>query len=105
MYTKSHYNKHLTYADRLKIETLYRQKHTRREIAKALDISYPTICREIKRGMCTLLDSEYRYYDTYSADVAQQDYNSKSKNKGRPDKLGDNHHFAAFIETCISKKI
>jgi Transposase and inactivated derivatives, IS30 family len=103
MHTKSHYNKHLTYADRLKIEALHRQKHTKQEIAEAIGVSYITVYRELKRGACTLLDWEYRYYDTYSADVAQQDYDRKSRNKGRPDKLGNNHHFATFIEKCISK--
>ena len=103
MHTKSHYNKHLTYTDRLKIEALYRQKIPKKQIAAALGTSYPTICREIKRGRCALIDYELRPYESYSANVAQDDYDKKSRCKGRPDKLGNNHEFALFIEKCISK--
>jgi len=97
------HKKHLTYTDRLKIEALYREKLPKKQIASALDTSYPTICREIKRGKCTLIDYELRPYETYSADVAQDDYDKKSRYKGRSEKLGNNHDFASFIEKCISK--
>ena len=77
MHLKSHYNKHLTYTDRLKIEALYRQKLPKKQIAAAIGTSYPTICREVKRGKCTLIDYELRPYESYSADVAQDDYKKK----------------------------
>ena len=103
MHLKSHYNKHLTYTDRLRIETLYAQKFTKKQIAAALGTNYPTICREIKRGKCTLIDTHLRPYESYSADVAQDDYDKKSRCKGRPDKLGNNYDYASFIEKYISK--
>lgn len=104
MFIKSHYNKHLTYEDRLKIEALYRQKHTKREIADAIGSSYETIRREIKRGECQLLDTYLRNYISYSAKVAQDDYENRSSNKGRPDKLSDNYEFASFVEYEIFKR-
>lgn len=104
MYEKSRYNKHLTYEDRLKIEALFAHKHTKKEIADTVGCSYETIRRELKRGACELLDSELRPYISYSAQIAQDDYRKKSRNKGRRDKLGNNHSWAAFIEYKIAKK-
>ena len=103
MYTKPHYNKHLTITDRNKIEALYNHKVSKKEIALAVGVSYPTICREVKRGRCTLIDSELRPYEAYSAYIAQKDYDKKKRYKGRSDKLGHNHDYASFLEMCISK--
>ncbi len=105
MYEKSHYNKHLTRDDRLQIEALFRQGHSKKEIAAVIGTSYETIRREIKRGACTQLNGEtWMYYTSYSADIAHQDYVHKSARKGRRDKLADNHAYAAFLEHKIIKK-
>lgn len=104
MYKKSHYNKHLTRDDRLQIEALYRHGHSKKEIAIAIGTSYETIRREIKRGQCTQLDGRsWTYYASYSADIAHTDYVDKSSHKGRHDKLGDHHDYAAFIAHKIIK--
>lgn len=105
MFVRPHYNKHLSRDDRIKIEALYRQGHSKKEIATVVGTSYETIRRELKRGACQLLDYRtWTYYISYSAQIAQKDYDDKSTAKGRPDKLGNNHAYAAFIERKIMKE-
>lgn len=53
---KKHF-KHIQYSDRIKIETLLKEKNSISDIAKKIGFSESTIYREIKRG-------EYQRYDT-----------------------------------------
>ena len=60
-------NKYLTERERYQIEALYRQGHSVKEIASALDRCKATIYNELKRGMTTLRDgSTWKDYTTYS---------------------------------------
>lgn len=102
---QSHYNKHLTYSDRLKIEALHLKRHTKREIAEVIGCSYETIRRELLRGKYERLDGQtWLTYTAYSADIAQNDYDSKATAKGRDIKLGTHHDYANYIEQKIMKE-
>lgn len=93
--------KHLTYNDRLKIEALVKLKCSPRVISNTLNFSYSTICRELNRGKCKLLTSELIPYDSYSADIANNDYILKSSLKGINLKISNDYDLANFIENKI----
>ena len=48
--------KHLTKADRIKIEALLKAGHSIKEIADLLHVHRSTIYREVKRGIFTALN-------------------------------------------------
>lgn len=100
---KEKHHRQLNYADRLKIEALYRAKHTNKEIAQLIGVHVSTIYREIKRGLFKRLDNSdsWLFYDEYSADVAQKDYKYKQTSKGAPLKIANDHNLARYIETMI----
>ncbi len=99
---KEKHHKQLNYADRIKIEALYRAKQTKNEIARILNVHVSTIYRELKRGMFKRLDSDtWLYFDEYSADVAEKDYKYKQTSKGAPLKIANDHNLANYIETMI----
>jgi len=101
---------HLTYIDRQKLEMLVRKneslpaykKHSIREIACLLESSPATISRELKRGRVgPLYGKELAPYYSYSADVAQRDYDQKGTAKGRNIKIGQDHAFANYVSEQI----
>ncbi len=104
--------KHLEYADRQELEYLVTQnikapkkkKKTQGELATLLGVSPATMSRELKRGHVVLRDSEWREYESYSADVAQDDYDEKATNKGPGLKIGRDHVLAKHIEDKILKE-
>lgn len=53
--------KHLTKADRIKIEALLKAGHSIKEIAELLHVHRSTIYREVKRGIFTALWCAGRY--------------------------------------------
>lgn len=79
------------------------KKKTQRELAFIMGISPATISRELKRGLVTLRDSQWCDYDSYSADVAQDDYDKKATHKGPGLKIGKDHALAKHIEQKILK--
>jgi IS30 family transposase len=99
--TKS--GKCITFSDRLRIETLYKEKLSPTEIGLRLPNpkSRRTIERELMRGMVEQLDYEARYYKTYSAVKARESHATACERKGRQLKLGNDHKLEAFIEHCI----
>lgn len=100
---------HLRYRDRQLLEWIYnrnrkkakKDRMSQRQLAKKLGISPSTMSRELKRGMVKQLDSELFYYRTYSADVAQQDYDYKAGNKGPKMKIGRDYELAKHIENRL----
>ena len=101
---------HLTYIDRQKLEMLVRKneslpaykKHSIREMACLLESSPATISRELKRGRVgPLYGKELAPYYSYSADVAQRDYDQKGTAKGRNIKIGQDHAFANYVSEQI----
>lgn len=93
--------KHLTYVDRLKLETLYKEGFTPPALADRLSCSISTIYRELKKGMCEQIDSEYRIYTTYSATIAQQIHDYNATNKGTDLKIGNDYILVEYIESKI----
>lgn len=101
--------KHLTYEDRQELEHLVKlngkaprkRKKSQRELARMLGVSVATISREIQRGHVLLKDSEWRDYASYSADVAQDDYDEKATRKGPGLKIGKDYALSNHIEKKI----
>jgi IS30 family transposase len=101
--------KHLTYDEREDLEEMVNQnnkapkkdKITQKELAKRLGVSPPTLSRELKRGRVILLDSQWREVVSYSAMIAQDDYDRKASSKGPQLKIGNNHELAKKLEVCI----
>lgn len=94
-------SKHITKAERIKIEALHTNGKTVKEIADYLHRDRSTIYKELKRGYWQRLDGEYRFHTAYSADIAQQDYDYKATAKGAPLKIGNNLAFANYLESKI----
>ena len=101
--------KHLTFADRLKIENLEEsnqilpkeKRMTRKEMAKIIGCGLSSLYRELRRGRVTLRDSHWKEYTTYSAHIAQEDYDLQATNKGPQLKLQDDYRFVDYVETKI----
>ena len=100
--TKSRKGKHLNYEERIKIEALYKLGLTPTCIGKQInDRSRRTVERELDVGAVKLLNSDLTTYTSYSADVAQEERDSRSSNKGPSLKIGNDHELAAYLEKTI----
>ncbi len=96
--------KHLTFNNRLQIEALVKAKHSNSYIANFLGVSIRTIQRELKRGLVQQLSSDLTFYNSYSADIAQKDYDFKASSKGSNLKLANNFKLASYIDSKIKDK-
>jgi len=95
--------KHLSYTDRLKIETMLRDKQTIKQIAKRIGVHISSIYREIERGRYEHKNSDWTTEERYSPDIADQKYRANLAAKGAPLKIGTDHKLAQHIETKIIK--
>lgn len=102
--TRNRKNKYLSERERWQIEILRDKKLCGREIARQLGRDHTTINRELKRGMVKQLDWELRDKNVYRADRAQEDYEEKQRNKGRPLKIGKDHELSRYIERKIKEE-
>lgn len=98
--------RHLTFTDRLSIERMHNGGRSIQEIADALCVNYTTIYRELKRPGCMYehLNSDYTTTTRYSADRAQEQYDTGKRDKGRPIKLGHDYELAQYIERKIAEE-
>lgn len=96
--------KHLTYTQRLQIETLYNVKTPVKQIAEYVGCSYVTIYSELKRGEYMHLNSDLTYSKRYSPQLAENKYREHLKNKGPSLKIGNDFEFANFVEYKIIKE-
>lgn len=96
--------KHLSRADRIRIEALLKAGTKVKEIAAILRVHRSTIYREIKRGKFTALNSDLTKEERYSPDIAQGKYEENLKNKGGNLKIGNDIKLANYIEKTILKK-
>ena len=104
--------KHLEYSERQVLEHLVKQnekasrknRKSQAELASMMGVSAATISRELKRGRVVLRDYHWREYESYSADVAQDDYDQKATNKGPDLKIGRDYALAEHIEKKIIKE-
>lgn len=94
--------KHLKYEDRLKIEELYKQKHTVIDIAQRIGVSRQTIYNELERGKyLKRRDSDWKDIECYSADIAEAKYQAGLEVRGTQLKIAKDHELAAYIEKQI----
>ena len=95
--------RHLTYGDRVAMETLLNRGNSKADVARYLDVSRATITREYKKGMYKHTTSELVEIEKYSADLAQSKTDYANTAKGRPLKIGNDMEFAKYIEDKIIK--
>ena len=106
--TRKKYN-HLTFCERQKLETLMegnrklakRNRLNQGHLALMLQCSEATISRELRRGQVELLSSDLTKYTSYSAVIAQADYDFQATNKGPELKLTDDPVFIELVEEKI----
>lgn len=101
--TKRPKGKHLNYEERIKIEALHKAKLSNLEISLQIGCHERTVNRELARGIVTLLSTELVEYQSYSADVAQDDYKEKATGKGPQLKIGKDHELVKYIEKKIKE--
>lgn len=98
-------NAHLQYWQRQRIERWYNgEGKSPKEIAALLGYHYTNIYKELKRGMCDLLDTYLRPYRAYSADVAQQDHEKKVSLRGPQLKIGKDFKLVEHVEHKIKEE-
>lgn len=102
--TKRKKGKHLTEAERAKIEVYLKEGKTKKYIAECIGVSERTIYREIKRGKIILKNSDYSEREEYQYDVAQRRYEENQKRKEGYLKIGNNHELVNFVEDMIILK-
>ncbi|MCI6272231.1 MAG: IS30 family transposase, partial [Erysipelotrichaceae bacterium] len=94
--------KHLTYNDRLKIETLFNRGKSVSYIANVIRTSRVTIYRELKKGEYIKKSTELVEVKGYSADLAHNKYLFNLQAKGKMIKIGYDKKLSLFIETKIA---
>lgn len=88
--------RHLTYEDRQKLEGMVKlnkrvpraKRVTQKVMAEALGCSEATMSRELKRGKVVVVDSLWQEYISYSAELAQANYDYEATGKGPGIKTG-----------------
>lgn len=74
--------RHLTFNDRLIIESMINQGKSASQIALRLGVHRATIHRELKRGRYQYRTYQYEFEDRYSPDIAHEKYKEQLKKKG-----------------------
>lgn len=95
---------HLTWENRIAIESLLKAKVSASQIAAVVGCSKRTVYREIQRGQCEQLNgTTYEMYTIYSAQKAQNRADQMNDlHKGRPCKLCP--ELAAYLEDYIGRR-
>ena len=96
--------KQLNWTSRIKLETMLKHGHSKKEIAEELGVHISTIYRELKRGTYEHLNSDYTTEERYSPEKAEARYQEGLAAKGAPLKIGKNHAAAQFIEDKIGNE-
>lgn len=94
--------KHLTLADRIRIEALKNAGHNACDIARIIGVHHATIYRELKRGEYMTRDYEYRDIIKYSPELAHDKYRENLRSKGKMLKIGNDIAYANYIENKIA---
>lgn len=95
--------RHLTKADRLKIEALNNAGHRASYIAEQIGVHKSTIYRELKKGSYTGLNTHLIEVKKYSADLGEEKCQEVLKGKGPGLKIGKDIKYANYIEKKISE--
>lgn len=91
-----HYT-HLTWRERLKMETRLKDGWKPKQIAAELGRHVSTIYREKKRGLGTQRTTELVDYPCYIPDIAQAAYEDTFSGKGPQLKIGHDHKLANYL--------
>ena len=102
--TKNRKCKHLTYEERIKIETLSKVGMKSEAIAKQIGCSGRTVRRELAKGRTELLNSDLTTRLEYSADIGQQKHDYAATAKGAALKIGNDYKLVKYIEKLIIKE-
>lgn len=93
---------HLSYNDRIRMETMLLDKKKPREIAARLHVHISTIYRELKRGRYIhLVGKTWIFEERYNPDEAHRRYREQLMAKGAALKIGNDYAFAEYIERKI----
>lgn len=92
---------HINHDMRIKLDTLLRHGHSKKECAAELGVHLSTIYRELERGAYEHLNSDYTTERRYSPEIAEMKHQEANSAKGAPLKIGKNHAAAQFIEEKI----
>ncbi len=84
--------------DRLKIETMLKDKRHKQEIADEIGVHLKTIYNEIKRGRYIHTNSDLTEEERYSPEMAEAAYREHLAAKGPDLKIGNDHELAQHIE-------
>ncbi len=96
--------KRLTWNDRLVIERLFNNGHSRHFIAKELSRSVSTISEEVRHGLYDHLDGgTWLTVRKYSAQIAQERADWQTTGKGVPIKLDKRHDYAVTVAERIKQ--
>ena len=95
--------KHLSWTDRLKIETMLKDKRHKQEIADEIGVHLKTIYNEIKRGRYIHTNSDLTEEERYSPEMAEAAYREHLAAKGPDLKIGKDHELAQHIEKKIAE--
>lgn len=96
--------RHLSFTDRLRIETHLKDGLKPKEIAEKMGVHISTIYREKGRGQYTHMNSDLTTEERYSPDIAEEQYRENLSAKGAPLKIGTDHALAQYIETKIAEE-
>ena len=104
-------SKYITLTKRRDIEKRFAEGWSKQEIADYIGMSVRTVYRELQRGKCIQRRKQYdehgfkgyKYYETYSADIAQGQYEINMTAKGRPLKIGNDYEFVRYMEKRVVK--
>ena len=73
--------KQLNWTSRIKLETMLKHGHSKKEIAEELGVHISTVYRELKRGETGGLNGNY--CPAYSAETAEKAVRRSMRNRGR----------------------
>ena len=91
--------KHLPWTDRLKIETMLKDKRHKQEIADEIGVHLKTIYNEIKRGRYIHTNSDLTEEERYSPEMAEAAYREHLAAKG-PTYRKENRRRRLFAGRC-----
>lgn len=102
--------KHLSWTQRIKIETLYKRNVPVKEIAEEIGVCFKTVYNELKRGEYEhktqvrtdyVGEKIYKKIKSYSPDIAEERYRRNLRSHGVDIKLGKDYNLANYIEHKI----
>lgn len=95
---------HLTWRERLIIETRLKDGWSKQRIADELGRHVSTIYREIKRGLGIQRTTELIDRECYIPDIAQARYEDHYPDKGPGLKIGKDHRLARYLEAAHQRR-